>query len=182
VLQLQQEREAAAATAESGKADAAVLQATIAEMRVELAALQGQDSQRVGELSDALSVLEVTIAELKVELAALQEQGGERVGEQSSALAAARQRAYLREVFDHHADSEGELSASALIAALMEVQAPVLASESSYADDLFLRADNNLSGTVDFTECEPTLQRFGPRDMISHILFTRFMRVAQLPE
>jgi chromosome segregation ATPase len=56
LLQLQQERDAAAATAaESRKADAADFEVTIAEMKIELAALQEQGGERVNELSAALA-------------------------------------------------------------------------------------------------------------------------------
>ena len=56
LLQLQQERDAAAATAaESRKADAAGFEVTIAEMKIELAALQEQGGERVNELSAALA-------------------------------------------------------------------------------------------------------------------------------
>jgi uncharacterized phage infection (PIP) family protein YhgE len=64
--------------------------------------------------------------------------------------------AFMREVFNRHATNE-KISASALIAALKEVAAPVLAaasSEGSCATDdyVFRRADANLSGDVDFSE------------------------------
>jgi hypothetical protein len=58
--------------------------------------------------------------------------------------------AFMREVFERHAD-KGELSPAQLMAALQEVEAPVL-SEDSPADSLFRRADANLSGSLDFSE------------------------------
>ncbi len=66
--------------------------------------------------------------------------------------------AFLLKVFNRHADSNGKLSSSALIAALKEVDAPVLASSSSdesscSADFIFRRADADMSGLVDFSEC-----------------------------
>jgi hypothetical protein len=70
--------------------------------------------------------------------------------------------AFLRRVFDLHANSHGKLTPTALLAALKEVKAPVLADASvddSAADQIFRRADVNLSGDVDFFECEP-LQSF----------------------
>jgi hypothetical protein len=63
---------------------------------------------------------------------------------------------FMREVFNRHADSSGELSAPALMAALKEVEAPVLASSEASAEHIFRRADANLSGAVDFQECEPS--------------------------
>ena len=71
----------------------------------------------------------------------------------------------MRDVFDRHAGSKGELSAPELMTALEEVKAPVLSSEGSSADSIFRRADANLSGTVDFAECDPDLQRFSPRNV-----------------
>ncbi len=63
---------------------------------------------------------------------------------------------HMRDVFDRHADSNSkrELSSRALIAALKEAEAPlVLSSASSFSeDDIFRRADANLSGAVDFEE------------------------------
>jgi hypothetical protein len=58
--------------------------------------------------------------------------------------------AFMREVFDRHAD-KGELSPAQLMAALQEVDAPVLLDDSP-ADSLFRRADANLSGFLDFSE------------------------------
>ncbi len=63
---------------------------------------------------------------------------------------------FMREVFYRHATNE-KLSASALIAALKDVAAPLLAatfteSSSDTADFIFCRADANMSGDVDFSE------------------------------
>jgi len=66
----------------------------------------------------------------------------------------------MRIAFSRHADSKGMLSNKALMAALKEVEAPVLTNGSS-AESIFRRADANLSGAVDFDE---------------------FMRAAQLPD
>ena len=62
----------------------------------------------------------------------------------------------MREIFNRHATHE-KLSASALIAALKDIAAPVLAAASSegscdVADYVFRRADANLSGDVDFSQ------------------------------
>jgi hypothetical protein len=76
-------------------------------------------------------------------------------------VTAAQQRkdtAFMRRVFDLHADSKGELSAPALMDALKQVEAPVLSCEGSTAESIFCRADANLSGAVDFAECELALQ------------------------
>ncbi len=64
--------------------------------------------------------------------------------------------AFMRKIFNCHATKE-KLSASALVAALKDVAAPVLAAASSEsscdnADYVFRRADANLSGDVDFSE------------------------------
>jgi hypothetical protein len=102
----------------------------------------------------------------------------------SHTVTAAQQRkdeAFMRQVFDRHCGSQGELSAPALMAALTEVQAPVLASAASSADDIFRRADANLSGAVDFAECQPTLHAWPVPCLLMHF-FTRFMRAAQLPD
>ncbi len=40
------------------------------------------------------------------------------------------------------------------MAALKEVEAPVLHSSGSTEENMFRRADTNLSGAVDFEECE----------------------------
>jgi hypothetical protein len=63
---------------------------------------------------------------------------------------------FMRDVFNRHADcnSNQALSAPALMAALNEVEAPVLHSSGSTEENMFRRADTNLSGAVDFEECE----------------------------
>jgi hypothetical protein len=63
---------------------------------------------------------------------------------------------FMRDVFNRHADckSNQALSAPALMAALKEVEAPVLHSSGSTEENMFRRADTNLSGAVDFEECE----------------------------
>ena len=62
---------------------------------------------------------------------------------------------FMRDVFDRHADckSKQALSAAALMAALKEVQAPAVLSSGCSEQELFRRADTNLSGSVDFEEC-----------------------------
>ena len=56
-------------------------------------------------------------------------------------------------VFERHKDDAGGLSKAAFIAALKEVQAPVLFSSDSTSEDaLFARADTNASGCVDLSE------------------------------
>ena len=64
--------------------------------------------------------------------------------------------AFMRKIFNRHATKE-KLSASALVAALKDVAAPVLVTASSEGacdttDYIFRRADANLSGDVDFSE------------------------------
>jgi hypothetical protein len=63
--------------------------------------------------------------------------------------------AFMRGVFDRHSDSKGELSAPALMLALKESGAPVLTADGSSQEDIFRRADANLSGAVDFNEWAP---------------------------
>ncbi len=70
-----------------------------------------------------------------------------------SLSAARRDESHMKAVFERHKDAEGGLSKTALMAALREVDAPVLAtSEGHSEDDLFRRADSNLSGAVDLNE------------------------------
>ena len=64
----------------------------------------------------------------------------------------------LRRIFDVYADSNGKLSSAALMSALNDVAAPVLAAVTaeeplSAAEQIFRRADANLNGDVDFIEC-----------------------------
>jgi hypothetical protein len=63
--------------------------------------------------------------------------------------------AFMRKIFNRHATKE-KLTANALIAALKDVAAPVLAVASSEGCDsaeyVFRRADAILSGDVDFSE------------------------------
>jgi hypothetical protein len=65
-----------------------------------------------------------------------------------------RDSAYMKELFERHKDVDGGLSQAAFIAALKEVEAPVLfSSDNASEDSLFLRADTNASGCVDQSEC-----------------------------
>jgi hypothetical protein len=62
----------------------------------------------------------------------------------------------MRKIFNRHASKE-KLSTSALIAALKDINAPVLVAASSEgscdtADYVFRRVDANMSGDVDFSE------------------------------
>ena len=69
-----------------------------------------------------------------------------------SAVAAAMKRRdenFMRQVFNRHADSNGKLSEPAVVVALKEIQAPIMLQ-----GDTFRRADVNLTGLVDFAECE----------------------------
>ena len=82
-----------------------------------------------------------------------------------------KDKTFMRVVFDRHAGSKGQLSAPELMAALKEVEAPVLTNGSS-AESIFRRADANLSGAVDFDECDPALPSFMPPDVLL-ILFLK---------
>ena len=64
-----------------------------------------------------------------------------------------RDDAAMKVVFERHKDDAGGLSKAAFIAALKEVEAPVLFSSDSTSEDaLFARADTNASGCVDLSE------------------------------
>ena len=64
-----------------------------------------------------------------------------------------RELAHMEAVFKRYKDVDGGLSKAALIAALKEVDAPVLSSSDGASEDsLFRRADTNLSGAVDQKE------------------------------
>ena len=82
-----------------------------------------------------------------------------------------KDKTFMRVVFDRHAGSKGQLSAPELMAALKEVEAPVLTNGST-AESIFRRADANLSGAVDFDECDPALPSFMPPDVLL-ILFLK---------
>ena len=77
------------------------------------------------------------------------------------AIAAAMLRydeACMRKVFNRHADSTGKLSSSTLMAALKEVDAPVLASSPSddsscSAQHILRRAGVDIGDAVEFSEC-----------------------------
>ncbi len=74
------------------------------------------------------------------------------------------------------------LSAQALVAALKEVDAPVLfSSEGCSPEQIFRRADANASGSVDFAELDPALVLVIFR-CHSHNFGFRFMRAANLPD
>jgi hypothetical protein len=67
---------------------------------------------------------------------------------------------FMLSVFERYADSNGELSAPGLMAALKEVDAPVLSNDLS-PEEIFRRVDSDLGGTVGFDEYEPVFQCFG---------------------
>jgi hypothetical protein len=98
------------------------------------------------------------------------------------ALSAARNdAAHMKAVFDRHTDVEGGLSKAALMAALKEIDAPVLSSSDGASEDsLFRRADTNLSGYVDFNEC--AFQTHHTHGVCSNAAVSRFMLVASLPD
>ena len=62
---------------------------------------------------------------------------------------------FMQKVFDRHADSNKGLSKDALMSALREVGAPVLAGKNSDDENIFRRADANLDGSVNFKEYWP---------------------------
>jgi hypothetical protein len=64
----------------------------------------------------------------------------------------------MRQVFDRHADTKGQLSCSSLMAALQDVEAPVLAIEGLTAGDIFRRSVSNMNEAVDFAEYHPAFQ------------------------
>ena len=92
--------------------------------------------------------------------------------------------AAMKVVFERHKDDAGGLSKAAFIAALKEVQAPVLFSSDSTSEDaLFARADTNASGCVDLSEYAAlpflfvTCQAFAVISVVR-----RFMLAANLPD
>ncbi len=86
-----------------------------------------------------------------------------------------------RDVFLRFADVKG-LSAQELVAALKEVDAPVLLStEGCSPEQIFRRADANTSGSVDFAESDPRLVPVIFR-CHAHLFGFRFMRAADLPD
>jgi hypothetical protein len=107
------------------------------------------------------------------------------------AVAAAVKRmdeAFMRQVFERHASSRGMLSATALISALQEVEAPMLQtstnrdSPGSVESEVFRRVDANLNGLVDFDECEASPPVIYIFELFALTLYYfRFMRAAQLP-
>jgi hypothetical protein len=89
--------------------------------------------------------------------------------------------------FQRHSDIAVGLSQSALMAALIEVDAPVLlSSEGASADLLFRRADANARGAVDLNECEmlfcTILKPSRRQQSMIHDAPLRFMLVANLPD
>jgi hypothetical protein len=74
-----------------------------------------------------------------------------RLYSESIALSAMRRdQEHMKAVFDRLRDVEHGMSKDALIAALREVDAPVLSKESNWA--VFRLADTNMNGYVDFDE------------------------------
>ena len=70
-----------------------------------------------------------------------------------SLSAARRDESHMKAVFERHKDVEGGLSKTALMAALRDVDAPVLSTgEGNSEDDVFRRGDSNMSGFVDLNE------------------------------
>jgi hypothetical protein len=92
-----------------------------------------------------------------------------------------RELAHMEAVFKQYKDVDGGLSKAALIAALQKVGAPVLSSSNgTFEDNLFRRADTNLSGAVDQNEYFFSSRLFPPSH---HTCVTRrFMLVANLPD
>jgi chromosome segregation ATPase len=157
---------------ESGKKQNAELQQQLENSKKQNAELQQQlenSKQQNAELQQQLENSKQQNAELQQQLESdkqrnsqLQQlvendQPGTAQFDRDITHAAQRKdEAFMREVFNNHATNE-KISASALVAALKYVAAPVLAAASSegsinVADYVFRRADANLSGDVDFAE------------------------------
>jgi hypothetical protein len=100
----------------------------------------------------------------------------------SIALSAKRRDdAHMKDVFERHKDVDGGLSKAAFIAALKEVEAPVLfSSDSASEDDLFRRADTNASGSVDLSEY--ALPGSDTHCVCGNSVMRRFMLAANLPD
>jgi hypothetical protein len=92
-----------------------------------------------------------------------------------------RDSAYRKDVFERRKDVDGGLSQAAFIAALKEIEAPVLFSSDNASDDsLFLRADTNASGCVDQSQCGFCWRNM--RCVCAHPAFHRFNLAANLPD
>jgi hypothetical protein len=92
--------------------------------------------------------------------------------------------AYMKAVFERHKDVEGGLSKAALMAALREVEAPVLSSSDGASEDsVFHRADTNSSNYVDLDECA-SFARLHARVCCArgNAVVRRFVLVANLPD
>ena len=131
---------------ESGKQQNAQLQQQLENSKQQIAQLQQQlesGKQRNGQLQQRVENDQLSTA-------------ADQFARDISNAAQRKDEAFMREIFNRHATKE-KISASALIAALKEVAAPVLAAASSEgscdtADYVFRRADADLSGDVDFSE------------------------------
>ena len=89
----------------------------------------------------------------------------------------------MRAVFARHKDVDGGLSQTALIAALNEVEAPVLFSnDGDSKDSLFRRADTNASGYVDENEYAIAFSLRNMYSVCSNAVMHRFKLVANLPD
>ena len=121
------------------------------------------DPRATGVATDVLSAHSVT--DLKVAI--------------TSALRR-KNESFMREVFDRHADSKSELSSVQLIAALQEVDAPMLLCEDLSSNSLLRRADANLSGAVDFSGYAAAL--LGCKRRCVDAFVGRFMRAAVFPD
>jgi septal ring factor EnvC (AmiA/AmiB activator) len=129
---------------ESGKQQIAQLQQQLESGKQQIAQLQQQlesGKQQTGQLQQQVENDQPSTAQFVRDL---------------SYAAQRKDEVFMLKIFNRHATKE-QLSASALIAALKDVAAPVLVTASSEgslntADFVFRRADANLSGDVDFSE------------------------------
>ena len=84
-----------------------------------------------------------------------------RYTESVTLAALRRDEAHMRAVFGRHKDLDGGLSKDAFVAALREVAAPVIFSHDE--DGVYKLADADMSGSVDFCECDcPLYYSFSP--------------------
>ena len=110
-----------------------------------------------------IRTLEAQVLELKSSQFSVKRHAVPNAVEMDSAIAAAMKRTdavFMREVFERHASgtAKGKLSVTTLMSALREVEAPVLSCRHpsgsvALENDIFRRADADMSGLVDFFEC-----------------------------
>jgi hypothetical protein len=135
------------------------------------------DDQVLSSLGSNINIT-VNCVKNRQGLSASEPSAAARYARSMNAARMLKNEAFMRSVFDRHADSKGELSAHALMLALQEAGAPVLTADGSSQDNIFRRADANLSGAVDFAEWAPSALFLAKSTHAT----PRFMKAAQFPD